>query len=196
MVSSDRKGGYPESLQWTFIDNTDPHGIVWSQGRMDFGIKWLLLHIFNALLNYPRSALVIRVYTVTYDMINDKHRTIMRTGFMPLVTREATVFFFFFFFFFFTSRPLSSLVRQATIKNRLLSSCARNWTRSLSWMEQTNFDRVASRESESVPPHPPPPSPPHTPNAKANQCRPWSDATFCGVWSGSTLFAIVPFMGR
>ena len=22
-----------------------------------------------------------------------------------------------------------------------------------------------------------------------NQCRPWSDAAFCGVWSGSTLFA-------
>ena len=28
------------------------------------------------------------------------------------------------------------------------------------------------------------------------QCRPWSDAVFCGVWSGSTLFANVPFMGR
>ena len=27
-------------------------------------------------------------------------------------------------------------------------------------------------------------------------CRPWSDAVFRGVWSGSTLFANVPFMGR
>ena len=23
----------------------------------------------------------------------------------------------------------------------------------------------------------------------AKQCRPWSDATFCSIWSGSTLFA-------
>ena len=28
------------------------------------------------------------------------------------------------------------------------------------------------------------------------QCRAWSDAAFCGVWSGSTLFANVPLMGR
>ena len=28
------------------------------------------------------------------------------------------------------------------------------------------------------------------------QWRPWSDATFCGVWSGSALFAYVPKMGR
>ena len=27
------------------------------------------------------------------------------------------------------------------------------------------------------------------------QCRPWSDAAFCGVWSGSTLFANVHFRG-
>ena len=27
------------------------------------------------------------------------------------------------------------------------------------------------------------------------QCRSWSDATFCGVWSGSTLFVNVHFMG-
>ena len=25
---------------------------------------------------------------------------------------------------------------------------------------------------------------------KGIQCRPWSDAAFCGVWSGSTLFAL------
>ena len=30
---------------------------------------------------------------------------------------------------------------------------------------------------------------------KCKQCRPWSDATFCGIWSGSTLFANVPFYG-
>ena len=24
---------------------------------------------------------------------------------------------------------------------------------------------------------------------EAKQCKPWSDATFCGIWSGSTLFA-------
>ena len=24
----------------------------------------------------------------------------------------------------------------------------------------------------------------------SKQCRPWSDAAFCGIWSGSTLFAI------
>ena len=29
-----------------------------------------------------------------------------------------------------------------------------------------------------------------------NQCRTWSDAAFCGVWSGSTLFAKVPFIER
>ena len=27
------------------------------------------------------------------------------------------------------------------------------------------------------------------------QCRPWSDAAFCGVWSGSALFAYVPNIG-
>ena len=27
------------------------------------------------------------------------------------------------------------------------------------------------------------------------QCRPWSDVVFCGIWSGSTLFANVPFKG-
>ena len=27
------------------------------------------------------------------------------------------------------------------------------------------------------------------------QCRPWSDATLCGVWSGSALFAYDPFKG-
>ena len=27
------------------------------------------------------------------------------------------------------------------------------------------------------------------------QCRPWSDSAICGVWSGSTLFASVPFIG-
>ena len=31
---------------------------------------------------------------------------------------------------------------------------------------------------------------------KCKLCRPWSDVAFCGVWSGSTLFANVPFMGR
>ena len=30
---------------------------------------------------------------------------------------------------------------------------------------------------------------------KCKQCRPWSDAGFCGIWSGSKLFANVPFMG-
>ena len=30
----------------------------------------------------------------------------------------------------------------------------------------------------------------------SKQCRPWSDAAFCGVWSGSTLFAYVPKKGR
>ena len=27
-------------------------------------------------------------------------------------------------------------------------------------------------------------------------CRPWSDAAYRGVWSGSTVFVNVPFMGR
>ena len=27
---------------------------------------------------------------------------------------------------------------------------------------------------------------------QSKQCRPWSDATFCGIWSGSTLFATHP----
>ena len=27
------------------------------------------------------------------------------------------------------------------------------------------------------------------------QCRPWSDTTFCSIWSGSALFAYVPKMG-
>ena len=27
------------------------------------------------------------------------------------------------------------------------------------------------------------------------QCRPWSDATFCGIWSGSTLFAQSQYLG-
>ena len=31
---------------------------------------------------------------------------------------------------------------------------------------------------------------------KYKEGRPWSDATFCGVWSGFALFAIVPFMRR
>ena len=30
----------------------------------------------------------------------------------------------------------------------------------------------------------------------SKQCRPWSDAAFCGVWSGSSLLAIDPFIGR
>ena len=30
----------------------------------------------------------------------------------------------------------------------------------------------------------------------SKQCRPWSDAVFCGIWSGSALFAYVPKMGR
>ena len=30
----------------------------------------------------------------------------------------------------------------------------------------------------------------------SKQCKPWSDAAFCDIWSGSTLFALVPFMGR
>ena len=28
----------------------------------------------------------------------------------------------------------------------------------------------------------------------SKQCRPWSDALFCGVWSGTALFAKVPVM--
>ena len=31
---------------------------------------------------------------------------------------------------------------------------------------------------------------------ECKQCRLWSDTVFCGVWSGSTLFANIPFMGR
>ena len=31
---------------------------------------------------------------------------------------------------------------------------------------------------------------------ECNQCKPWSDAAFCGVWSGSTLFTNVLFMRR
>ena len=27
----------------------------------------------------------------------------------------------------------------------------------------------------------------------SKQCRPWSDATLCGIWSGSALFAYEPF---
>ena len=30
----------------------------------------------------------------------------------------------------------------------------------------------------------------------SKQCRPWSDAAFCGIWSGSALFAYVPKMRR
>ena len=32
-------------------------------------------------------------------------------------------------------------------------------------------------------------------NPVSKQCRPWSDATSCGVWSWSTLFAYDPFYG-
>ena len=32
-------------------------------------------------------------------------------------------------------------------------------------------------------------------NLVSKQCRPWSDATLCGVWSGSALSAYDPFMG-
>ena len=31
---------------------------------------------------------------------------------------------------------------------------------------------------------------------QCEQCRLWSDAAFCGVWSESALFANVPFMGH
>ena len=31
--------------------------------------------------------------------------------------------------------------------------------------------------------------------SECKQCRPWSNATFCSVWFGSTLFAKVPIMG-
>ena len=30
----------------------------------------------------------------------------------------------------------------------------------------------------------------------SKQLNPWSDAAFCGVWSGSDLFAYVPLKGR
>ena len=30
-------------------------------------------------------------------------------------------------------------------------------------------------------------------NPASKQCRAWSDATLCGIWSGSTLFAYDPF---
>ena len=32
-------------------------------------------------------------------------------------------------------------------------------------------------------------------NHVSKQCRPWSDATLCGIWSGSSLFAKVPLLG-
>ena len=32
-------------------------------------------------------------------------------------------------------------------------------------------------------------------NPVSKQCRPWSDITSCGVWSGSALFAYDPFNG-
>ena len=33
-------------------------------------------------------------------------------------------------------------------------------------------------------------------NYASKQWRPWSGAAFCGVWSGSALFAYVPHKGR
>ena len=32
-------------------------------------------------------------------------------------------------------------------------------------------------------------------NPVSQQCRPWSDATWCGIWSGPALFAYDLFMG-
>ena len=32
-------------------------------------------------------------------------------------------------------------------------------------------------------------------NPVSKQCRPWSDATLCGIWSGSALFFYDSFMG-